>query len=375
MYTYIIWKGESIMDLQVTQENLNKALNVAARVAGGRSTLPILSNVLLKISNNQLSISATNLDIAITELIGAKVSSEGTLTVPARLLQDFVASLPKGTLDLKQEDHKLHIKSGNYDSTINGVSAEEFPVMPTIQEGSSWKIQAQELKQALQQVVFAASGDEARPVLTGVYIHTEGDKLYIAATDSYRLAQKTISGQKAKIDLLVPNSAMQDLLRILSDDVETVEVIHDDQQVLFKVGSTELVARLIEGKYPDYQKLIPTKFETTAEVSRDELINITKVSSLFARESAGSVTIHVDENLKNISIRSVASQVGENTASADALVKGNGDITLNSRYLLDGLQAIKGEKVSFCFNGKLDPVVLRGTNQDDYLHIVMPLKS
>lgn len=363
------------MDLQVTQENLNKALNIVARVAGGRSTLPILSNVLLKISDNRLSISATNLDIAITELIGAKVAAEGSLTVPARLLQDFVASLPKGTLDIKQEDHKLHITAGNYDSTINGVSAEEFPVMPTIQEGTSWKIPSQDLKQALQQVVFAASGDEARPVLTGVYIHTEEDKLFIAATDSYRLAQKTLAGQKEKVDLLVPNSAMQDLLRILSDDAEQVEIVHDDQQVLFKVGSTELVARLIEGKYPDYQKLIPAQFQTTAEVSKDELMNITKVSSLFARESAGSITIHVDEALKNISIRSVASQVGENTASAEAQVSGNGDITLNSRYLLDGLSATKGDTVQFCFNGKLDPVVLKSTGQDNYLHIVMPLKS
>lgn len=363
------------MELQVTQENLNKALNIVARVAGGRSTLPILSNVLLKINNNQLSISATNLDIAITELIGAKVSKEGSLTVPARLLQDFVASLPKGTIDIKQDEHKLHITAEHYDSTINGVSAEEFPVMPTIQEGSSWKIPAQDLKQALQQVVFAASSDESRPVLTGVYIHSDGDNLMIAATDSYRLAQKTLSGHKEKINLLIPNSAMQDLLRILSDETNEVEVVHDDQQVLFKVGSTELVARLIEGKYPDYQKLIPTNFATTAEVSRDELINITKVSSLFARESAGSVTVHVEEKAKQISIRSIASQVGENTASAEATVTGDGDITVNSRYLLDGLQAIKGDTVQFCFNGKLDPVVIKNPSQDDYLHIVMPLKS
>ncbi len=363
------------MELQVTQENLNKALGTAARVAGGRSTLPILSNVLLRISNNQLSISATNLDIAITELIGAKVSKEGSLTIPARLLQDFVASLPKGTIDIKQEEHKLHITAEHYDSTINGVSAEEFPAMPTIQDGLKWTIPAPDLKQALQQVVFAASGDEARPVLTGVYIHTDGDKLMIAATDSYRLAQKTLTGNKEKVNLLIPNSAMQDLLRILSDEANDVSVVHDEQQVLFKVGSTELVARLIEGKYPDYQKLIPTNFATTAEVSKDELINITKVSSLFARESAGSITVHVSEKDSQVSIRSIASQVGENTASAEAVISGDGDITLNSRYLLDGLQAIKGDTVQLCFNGKLDPVVLKSSGQDDYLHIVMPLKS
>jgi len=308
------------MDLQVTQENLNKALAIVARVAGGRSTLPILSNVLLKIEDNRLSISATNLDIAITQVIGAKVASEGTLTIPARLMQDFVSSLPKGTIAIKQEEHKLHIKAGNYDSTINGVSSEEFPVMPIITDGTSWKVPAQELKKALQQVVFAASNDEARPVLTGVFMHSNDGKLYIAATDSYRLAQKIVDGVSEEINVLVPNSAMQDLLRIISDDIETVDITHDEQQVLFKVGPTELVARLIEGKYPDYQKLIPSNFTCVAEVSREELINITKVSSLFARESAGSITVHLDDETKTISIRSVASQVGENTASAEAVV-------------------------------------------------------
>lgn len=231
------------------------------------------------------------------------------------------------------------------------------------------------MKKALSQVVFAASGDEARPVLTGVLIHTKGSTLYIAATDSYRLAEKRLGKNPNKVSLLVPATALQDLLRVLDDDKKSVQITHDDQQVLFKVGDTELVARLIEGSYPDYQKLIPKDFTTTSELSRDEFINITKVSSLFARENAGSITIHVDEETKTLSIRSVASQVGENTSTAAAIVNGNGDITLNSRYLLDGLQSITSDKVSFSFNGKLDPIVIRGVDQDDYTHIIMPLKS
>ncbi len=364
------------MDLQVTQENLSKALNTVARIAGSRSTLPILSNVLIKTIDNRLSISATNLDIAITELIGAKVTKEGSLTIPARLAQEFISNLPSGTISVKQEDHKLHIESGNYDSTINGVAADEFPVMPEIKDGNTWSITASELKKALQQVVFAASSDEARPVLTGIYMHSDQGKLFMAATDSYRLADKLVTKQtnKQDVSLLIPASAMQDLLRVLDDEEAQVEITHDDQQVLFKVGGVELVARLIEGKYPDYKKLIPANFAVTAKASKSELINITKVSSLFARETAGSVTVNVDEAKKSVSIRSVASQVGENTAIADAVVTGDGDITLNSRYLLDGLQAIPGDEVTISFNGKLDPVVLRGA-QDDYTHIVMPLKS
>ncbi len=362
------------MEIDVTQENLSKALGIVAKVAGGRSTLPILSNVLLKITKNQLSLSATNLDIAITEHIGAKVTSEGSITIPARLAQDFIGSLPSATIHIKQEDHKLHITSGQYDSTINGVAADEFPVMPEIKSGVTWELPAAEVKKALHQIVFTASGDEARPVLTGVYFHSKANKLYIAATDSYRLAEKQGFSVKEKVDLLIPATAMQDLLRVIHDDSETISITHDEQQVLFKVGGTELVARLIEGNYPDYQKLIPTNFACTATLAKDDLVSIVKVSSLFAREAAGSITVHIDEKAKQVSVRSVASQVGENTATADATITGSGEITLNSRYLLEGIQAIDGDSVTISFNGKLEPVVLQG-KQKDYLHIVMPLKS
>ena len=363
------------MKLQVTQENLNKALGTVARVANTRGTLPVLANVLIKTAGGRLSIAATNLDIAITHYIGAKVADEGAITVPARLMQDFVSSLPAGVIDLKLEDYKLNIATDQYQSVINGVSAEEFPVMPAITKGKSWTVPAAELKKSLQQVVIAASSDEARPVLTGVYLHTTDGKLYMAATDSYRLAEKELSKLKEEVDLLVPVTAMQDLLRIVSDAEEEVQVTSDDQQVLFRVGDVELVARLIEGKYPDYRKLVPQKFETTAVLKRADLLNAAKISSLFARESAGSITLNVDESTQELSIRSVASQLGENTAKAAAKVTGGGSITLNSRYLLDALHVLNGEEVSFCFNGKLEPSVLKDPGTGDYIHIIMPLKS
>lgn len=363
------------MKLQVTQENLNKALNHVARIANSRTTLPILSNVLLKTVNNRLSIAATNLDIAITQYVGAKVANEGSITVPARLMQDFVGSLPSGTIDLKLDDHRLNVSTDQYKSVINGVSAEDFPVMPAIKEGVNWTISAQALKRALQQVVLAASSDESRPVLTGVYFHTTDGVLNIAATDSYRLAEKTLHKSQQDINLLVPATAMQDLLRILGDNDEEIEVTHNDQQALFKVGDIELVTRLIEGNYPDYRKLIPQTFATTAQLKRSELTNIAKVSSLFARESAGSITVQVDEANQNVSIHSIASQLGENTASAEAQVKGSGDITLNSRYLMDALGVILDEEVVIGFNGKLEACVIRGSQDSGYTHIIMPLKS
>lgn len=367
---------ESKLKIKVTQENLNKALSTVAKVAGGRSTLPILNNVLFQIEDNRLSLSATNLDIAIKEYVSSKIDSPGALTIPARLIQDYVSNLPKTTISIEQDEHKFKLKAENYESVVNGVPADEFPMMPHIKDGKTWEISAKELKKALSQVVFAASSDEARPVLTGVFVHSDGKQLYVAATDSYRLAEKSASKFSEEVSLLIPASAMHDLLRVLTDDIEKIEVTNDSQQVLFRLGNIELVARLIEGKYPDYQKLIPKDFAVSAEVSRDELINIAKVSSLFAREAAGSITVSVDEDTGNLNIRSVASQVGENTSSTNAKAKGSGDITLNSRYLLDGLQAIDSENIVFGFNGKLDPIVLRAADdKSDYTHVIMPLKS
>lgn len=363
------------MKLQVTQENLNKALGSVARIANTRNALPILGNVLLKVVDNRLSVAATNLDIAITHYIGSKVSKEGAITVPARLMQDFIASLPSGVIDLELTDHKLHISAGQYESTINGTPAEDFPVMPAITGGSEFEIPSIMLKKGLQQTVLAASADEARPVLTGVYLHTHGGFLYIVATDSYRLAEKKLAKHKGSVSLLVPSSAMQDLLRLLGDGDEPVRVTHDDQQVLFNVGEIELVSRLIDGTYPDYRKLIPAEFAVSASLSKEDFTNITKVSSLFARESAGSITTKVDESAGTVSINSVASQLGENTASATAEVTGSGEVTLNSRYLLDALHVFDGDKVAFRFNGKLDPSLLTDPDNKDYKHIVMPLRS
>lgn len=363
------------MKLQVKQENLAKALGSVARVANSRNTLPILANVLLKTANNRLSVSATNLDIAITHFVGSKITKEGAITVPARLMQDFVTSLPGGVLELELNDNRLKISTDQYNSAINGIVADEFPVMPAISQGVSLKLPAKDFKKALSQVVFAASSDDARPVLTGVFFHNPGTEVVVVATDSYRLAESKLSKNKTAINFLVPSTAASDLQRIVADSDKEVAITHDDQQVLFEVGSVSLVARLIEGNYPDYRKLIPTKFATVARLKREDFINITKVSSLFARESAGSITIKADKSAGEISINAVASQLGENTARAKASVSGSGEVTLNSRYLIEALNAFDSEQIEFCFNGKLEPCILRSSSQPGYLHLVMPLRS
>lgn len=363
------------MKLTVTQENLSRALATVSRIASSRGSLPILSNVLLRTENNQLLVAATNLDVAISETIGAKIKTEGSITVPARLMQDYVSSLPSGTLTFEVVDSKLKLTTEHHSSSINGTPADDFPVMPTIENGNSLQLTGSDLKSALQQVLFAASSDDARPVLTGLYLHTLNGKLYAAATDSYRLAEKVIGTQEKDVNLLLPASSLQDVLRVMRDDIATVGVQYDEQQARFSVGSVELVTRLIDGKYPDYRKLLPKDYTTTAVLNRADLQEITKVSSLFAREAAGGVTVSISEEKKEVSIRSIASQVGENNAVAEAEITGDAVITMNSRYILDALGAFEGNKTQINVNGKLDPCVLTDPDNDDYLHVVMPVKS
>lgn len=363
------------MKLQVTQENLSRALAAVGRIASGRNTLPILSNVLLATVENRLKLAATNLEVAMTETIGAKVTGEGTITVPARLFQDLVNAVPEGVITLELSDSKLLVTTDGYESVINGTSAEEYPVMPALKDGASLTISTAIFKKTLQQVVSAASGDDSRPILTAVYLHSHEGSLYAVATDSYRLAEKRMQPCKEPVSLLIPASSLQDVLRILQDDTTDVVITYDELQARFVVGDVELITRLIDGNYPDYRKLIPQEFKTSATLKKTDFANITKVSSLFAREVAGSVTLKVDGDEGQLSIRSVASQLGENTARATAEAVGSGDVTLNSRYLLDALSVLSGDKVSFSINGKLDPVALRDPAQKDYTHIVMPVKS
>ena len=364
------------MKLTVTQENLSKALGVVGRVASSKTSLPILHNILLRTENNRLLLAATNLEIAITEHIGAKVVTEGSLTVPARLMSEFIAQLPKGNIDLSVDGTKLHISSGSYSSTIHGVLVDEFPELPQISEALSLTIETATLKRAISQTILTTSSDDTRPVLTGVLVHTFEGHLYLAATDGYRLSERRLIECKEEISAIVPATTLSDVVRVTPEDCKEIEILIDEAQVRFRMGEIEVTSRLIDGSFPDYRKLIPKETDITFTVEKDEFSRITKIASLFARESGGSVTIKTD-SLKNvISIHSVASQLGENTSEASATVNGDGSVTLNSRYLIEALGCIDNPSVSFGFSGKLAPCVVKAdAKETDYQHIIMPLKS
>lgn len=364
------------MNVAITQENFNRALSGVGRVASAKASLPILNNILLKTDNNRLLIAATNLEIAITEHIGAKVETDGAITIPSRLLIDFIHNLPKSTIELVVEGTNLHIKSAQYTSTIHGALAEDFPELPTINPKHTITISKSVLKRAITQTVVTASSDSTRPVLTGIYVYIHEGDLYFAATDGYRLAERVIQKQTGTLAAIIPASTLQDVLRVLPEDLDEVTLVFDETQVRFRLGDVEVTSRLIDGAFPDYRQLIPKTTDVSVQISKDELIRIVKIASLFARDSGGSITLKTDHKKGLLSIHSIASQLGENTSYADAKVSGDGVITLNSRYLLEALGCIDGEGVEFSFSGKLAPAILRSDSKNtDYQHIIMPLKS
>jgi DNA polymerase-3 subunit beta len=366
------------MELSVTQENLARALSAVGRVASSKTGLPILSNILLRTEGNRLLVAATNLEIASTYYIGAKVVRQGSITIPARLASEFVSSLPKGTIDLSTKGPHMTISAGSYNSVINGVEADEFPELPAIDEAESvhYTVAVADFKQAVSQTIITCSSDSTRPVLTGVYWHSVDGSLYLAATDGYRLAERRLLSTKSQIAAIVPSGSLQEVLRTLSDTVDEVEVLFDNTQVRFRVGEAEITSRLIDGNYPDYRQLIPKESETTIRLKTDEFTRIVKVAGLFARESGGSVTITASAETNEVSIHSIASELGENTSSAVGEITNDGQVTLNSRYVSEALGVIDGEKVEFRFSGKLSPTVLTVyEKKPNYIHIIMPLKS
>ncbi|HRC28280.1 MAG TPA: DNA polymerase III subunit beta [Candidatus Saccharimonas sp.] len=366
------------MELSVTQENLARALTAVGRVASSKAGLPILSNILLRTEGNRLLVAATNLEIASTYHVGAKVVKQGSITVPARLISEFVSSLPKGTIDLSTKGAHMTISSGTYNSVINGIEADEFPELPAIDEAESvnYVVAVGDFKQAVSQTIITSSGDTTRPVLTGVYWHSIQGSLYLAATDGYRLAERKLLQTKSQIAAIVPTSSLQEVLRTISDTADEVEVLFDNTQVRFRVGEAEITSRLIDGNYPDYRQLIPAKSDTVIVLNTEEFTRIVKIAGLFARESGGSVTVTANADTQEVSVHSVASELGENTSSAKATITGDGQVTLNSRYISEALGALDGEEVEFRFSGKLSPTVLSvHDKKPNYIHIIMPLKS
>ena len=366
------------MKIKVTQEKLSKALNNISRIAIGKVTLPILNNVLLRVDNKKVSLITTNLDMAIIDYLPVSSSENGVVTVPAKLLAEFVSNLPKGeTVEITSDKTKVKITAGKYSSTINGSLADDFPELPEIDEKSAviYKIGIDEFKVGLNQVIVASSNDLTRPALTGVYFNTFEKTLRVAATDGYRLAEKLLIDKvESEIKAIVPATTIQEVLRSITDDAEEVEISFNEDLVRFRIGEVEIISKLIDASFPDYQRLIPKDCNIKVTLNREELIRITKLAALFSRSIGGSI-VCATETPDKFSVKSIANEFGENDSSIETPVDKAGKINLNSRFLLDALNALEEPNITFEFSDRIAPVLLKNKKSNKYTHIVMPLNQ
>ena len=368
------------MEIEAESGKLAKALGVVSRVAAGaKTTLPILNNVLIRVDDGKVTLSTTNLDMAVVVYLPVSASKNGVMTVPAKLAAEFTSNLPKGeTVKMTTEGMKVVMRAGRYSSTLNGTPADDFPELPGIDEEKAvrFKMGVDEFKTGVNEVTVASSNDMTRPALTGVYFNTDGGSLYVAATDGYRLAErKLIEKVESEIRAIVPSSSLAEVLRSVSDGVDEVEILFDETQVRFRLGEVEITSKLIDGSFPDYRQLIPKENEAEVVLEKSELMRVTKLAALFAREVGGSIVLEAKTATGTFAVGAVANEYGENTSEIETEVKKDERVVLNSRFLIDALNVLEEEKVWLGFSGKVAPVTVRNEKSQNYTHIIMPLKS
>lgn len=365
------------MKIICLKENLSKALSLTSKIIPLKPSLPILGNILIQTEKGMLKISSTNLELGIICKIGAKITEEGSITVPAKLFTEYINTIPDDKIEITVNDLDVEIISGNYNAKIKGLPASDFPLIPLIDKESIIKINPKTLAEALPYVTFSVSIDESRPVLNGVLFDIYPDKIKLVSTDSYRLSEKIIelkTNTKENLSVVIPQKTVQELLRMLTETEEEVEISLTEEQILFRTSNIELTSRLIEGKYPDYEQIIPESWQTKIVLNKDEFISAIKTVSLFARETAGNIKLETSKEGKII-VKSMATQIGEAQSMIDIEIEGEEiEIAFNAKYLLDVLNVLKSKKVILLLNGSLNPAVVKGEEEKDYNHIIMPLR-
>jgi DNA polymerase III subunit beta len=378
------------MKLSCTRDNLHQGLSITSHLMTKNVNLPILQNVLVKAEGGTIRFTSTNLEMAVNCTVRGKVDEPGEYTIPSKLFFDYVSLLPNETIQIESNDQDARVQCGTYKTKINGLGASEFPLVPSVEGTHAYQIPVSDLKTALSQVLFAVATNESRPELTGVSFafHTHGNegRLTLATTDSYRLAEKTIpviSGVTEDFNVVIPSKTLSEIGRILSvfkDDVElpsSITMSLSNSQVVFVYGPVELISRTIDEQYPDYKQIIPSNFQTQAVVDRDDFIKAVKTASLFSKTGLFDVNLAFDPDTKQLSVSATDATRGANTTHSPADITGvNNSVTVNYRYLLDGLQAISSDQVIYEMIDASNPCLLSPKGEtDSYRYVVMPIKQ
>ncbi len=376
------------MKITCLQENLAKGLATVGRAVATRSTLPVLSNILMQSDEGRLRLAATNLEVGINCWIGARVEEEGCTTVPARLLTEFINSLPPGQIDmeLNERTQTLNLKCARYEANIKGIDASEFPHVPTaesIEGHDNLHVEAEAFRRMIDQVVFAAATDESRPILTGILTQFHQGGLTLAAADGFRLSV-TSADVGAELDtttsVIIPARALAELSRISADQEEPVELIMTPQrnQILFHLSNTDLVSQLIDGNFPDYNQIVPKSHSTRTVVSSQDLLKAVKVAFLFARDAANIIRFEIVPGSEltpgQMIVTGTSAEFGDNVSEIDASIVGDEvEIAFNARYMIDALSVVGTAEVALETSTPSSPGVIRPVEGDDFLCVIMPM--
>ena len=373
------------MKISCLQENLSRGLGIVGRAVATRTTLPITNNVLLATDQSRLKLVATNLEMAISCWIGAKVEEEGAITVPARLLTEFVSSLPNEKIDvsLSPRTKTLGLKCARFEARISGVDAKDFPPIPTIDEGITTRVEVEALSQGINQVAFAAASEESRPVLTGVDAQFKNNLLTLAAADGFRLAVYNLplsTPVSQETEVIIPARTLTELNRLMADGEEAVDITinPNKSQALFRLKDTELVSQLVQGTFPQYAQLIPQSYNNRAVIDVAEFLRATKTAAIFARDGSGIVRLVITQGSEltpgKLTISARSEEIGDDVGEIDAVVEGEeAKIAFNGRYLIDVLSVLPESQVALETTNPSSPGVIRPVGVDNYIHVVMPM--
>lgn len=367
------------MKFSCTQENLKHGLLVVSRVASKNTNLPILQNVLVRAGDNRVVLAATNLEIGVQVTVRGRVDEPGSFTLPAQLFSNYVSLLSSERVDCVLADNEFRITANGQATVLKGEAAADFPILPTVEDAQTYRLSKGDLELALLQTVVAAAVDESRPEIAGVCFKLSAQTLILAATDSYRLAERTCplaeGGSEQKV--ILPQRSAHELLRLLQTEaVEDVTILVTETQFACRFADVEFVSRLIEGKFPEYEQIIPKTGQTTTFLIKDEFVKAVKGAALFSKTGVNDINLtfnHVDHTVQ---IKAMNAQLGQNVTTLASKVEGEDvAITFNYRFLLDGLQNMSGQEVKFMANTNLSPALFQASNDQQFVYIIMPIKQ
>ena len=363
------------MKIVCTKNNLREAFQLAERFTGKNFTLPVLANIFFAADGNKVRCVATNLEMGVEVSIPGKVVKAGSITVPGRVINTLIQSIDEDTVVIEEKDASLTIKTDSSNFTLQGIDPKDFPMLPKIKKEHEFSVSSGGLRKALGQVLPASAVSDFKPELSGIFVKREGKTMTLAATDSFRLAEKTLTLPSAAEDIsfIIPGRTCQELLRTLPEGDEEVLVSEGENQVRFNFAGVHIVSRLVDGTYPDYAAIIPKEFAAHLSAGRDELIRKVKAASILSSKLNDIV---VTSSEGESFVEAANAELGKSRIQLSAKTKGKESrVSFNFRYLLDGLEALSGEEAILSVNGDSSPALIRDPNDSSFRYVLMPIRS